>query len=390
MSGLRILTAGESHGQCLTGIIEGLPAGLTLDRDEIDFQLWRRQQGCGRGKRMDIESDKIEILSGVRFGLTTGAPVSLRVINKDWENWKEKMSVWEGKKTDAVSVPRPGHADLAGAHKYGHSDIRNVLERASARETAMRVAIGSVCRQLLHRFDMIICGHVIQIGSVKSPLSFRGLLDESEEKMRGSMLELAEKAEKSPVSCADALAAEKMIAEIEKAAAEGDSTGGVFETAALNVPAGLGSYAMWDRRLEACIASDIMSIPAVKSVEVGLGADCALRMGSAFHDPVIKDKKGKLTRLSNRAGGIEGGISNGMPIVIRAAMKPIPTLTRPLQSVDLQTGLAADAHKERTDSCAVPAASVIAESMLCISLAGAVCGTYGSDTVAQIEKQIHG
>jgi chorismate synthase len=386
MAALRILTAGESHGPCLVGILEGMPAGLALDRDKIDGQMARRQAGLGRGGRMKIETDRVEFLSGLRFGVTLGTPIAVRVANRDWENWKTRMDPWSGSEDDPVRIPRPGHADLAGAVKYGHTDIRNVLERASARETAVRVALGAVLRQLLEPFGVWIGSHVIRVGGAAAGTTFRGLLDRKRSEAEMEMLKLAALAETSDLRCADADSAEAMREAVRAAAETGDTVGGVFETAALNLPVGLGSHVHWDRRLDARIAAAVMSIPAIKSVEIGLGAECAGRPGSEVHDAIVPGDDGP-GRPTNRAGGVEGGISNGQPLVVRAAMKPIPTLKRPLPSVRLDTGAPTDAHHERSDVCAVPSAAVVAEAMLAWVLADAFMERFGGDTFDQTRRR---
>lgn len=386
MATLRILTAGESHGPALTGILEGMPSGLALNREKIDAQMARRQAGLGRGGRMKIETDRVEILSGLRFGVTLGTPITLTVANRDWENWKGRMDPWSGREDEPVRIPRPGHADLAGAVKYGHADIRNVLERASARETAVRVAIGAVLRQLLEPFGIWIGSHVIRIHRAAAATTFRDLLEMKKPEAEMEILKRAGLAETSDLRCADADAAEAMRAAVREAAEKGDTVGGAFEAAALNVPIGLGSHVQWDRRLDSRIAAAVMSIPAIKSVEIGIGADAAGRFGSEVHDAIVPGDAVP-ARPTNRAGGIEGGISNGQPIVIRAVMKPIPTLKKPLPSVRLDTGSPTDAHHERSDVCAVPSAAVVAEAMLAMTLAGAFMERYGGDTFDQMRRR---
>ncbi len=389
MSNLRILTAGESHGKGLIGILEGMPAGLQINREKINEQLNRRQRGYGRGERMKIESDQIEILSGLRFGITLGTPIAVFVENKDWNAWKEKMDIWSGKEDAPLSIPRPGHADLAGAVKYDHTDLRNVLERASARETAMRVALGSIVYQLLEVFGIWIGSHVIQIHRVYSSNTFQKLVEKSTLETADQLKKLHQLAEKSEIRCSDGSVEKDMKETIQQAQKEGDTVGGIFEVAALHVPVGLGSYAVWDRRLDAHIAAELMSIPAIKAVEIGLGIENASRFGSEVHDPIMPGKKFAPVRTSNRAGGIEGGISNGEPIIVRATMKPIPTLTKPLPSVDLNTNQSVSAHKERSDVCAVPAASVVGEAMMAIVLARAFCEKYGGDSLDQMKRHFH-
>jgi chorismate synthase len=386
MATLRILTAGESHGPSLVGILEGMPAGLALNREKIDAQMTRRQAGLGRGGRMKIETDRVEFLSGIRFGVTLGTPIAVSVANRDWDNWKTRMDPWTGREDDPVLIPRPGHADLAGAVKYGHTDIRNVLERASARETAVRVAIGAVLRQLLEPFGVWIGSHVIRIHRAVAGMTFRDLLEMKKSEAEMEILKLAGLAETSDLRCADADAAEAMRDAVREAAEKGDTVGGAFEVAALNVPIGLGSHVMWDRRIDGRIAAAVMGIPAIKSVEIGIGADSACRLGSEVHDAIVPGDD-RPARSTNRAGGIEGGISNGQPLLVRAVMKPIPTLKKPLPSVRLDTGSPTDAHHERSDVCAVPSAAVVAEAMLAMTLAEAFMERYGGDTLDQMRRR---
>ena len=372
---IRILTAGESHGQALVGIVEGIPAGLGISAEYINFHLRRRQMGYGRGGRMRIESDKVEIISGVRFGKTIGSPIALIVRNKDWENWKEKMSV-EGiaksEEIEKVTVPRPGHADFAGYFKYGFDDIRNVIERASARETAIRVACSSVARKLLEELGIYIGSHVIQIGYIgyedreKLERKIRRLIC----KPKGA-LELSLLADKSEVRCIDKAVEEKMKDMIKEAMKNGDTVGGIFEVIVTGLPVGLGSYVQWDRRLDGLLAQAIMSIQAVKGVEIGPAFENAKKFGSEVHDEIFV-RNGKIYCRTNRAGGIEGGMTNGQPIVLRAAMKPISTVVKGLSSVDLKTLKPVRSRYERSDFCAVPSASVIAESVIAPVIANAV------------------
>lgn len=379
MQKIKFLTSGESHGKALLGILEGIPAGLELSEEIIAVDLARRQMGFGRGKRMKIEKDRAEIISGVRFGKTLGSPIGLLIRNLDWENWQEKMAIEIPKKLPKeVTVPRPGHADLAGVLKYGFSDIRNVLERSSARETAMRVALGTIGRKLLQEVGVEVGSRVVQIHKVRdtNPL------------MEGmSISEMSWKADASPVRCLDSVVEKKMIQMIKEAQQAGDSAGGIFEVVASGVPIGLGTYVHWERKLHARLAEAVMSINAIKGVEIGLGFAYAGKFGSEVHDE-IGFEKGKYIRYSNNAGGIEGGMSNGEPIIVRAVMKPIPTLTKPLRSVDIHTKKPHDAHKERTDSCAVPAASIVGEAMVCLVLADALLETFGGDTVDQLKQRI--
>jgi len=372
----RFLTSGESHGKMLAAIIDGVPAGLSLTAEDINKDLSRRQKGYGRGGRMAIEQDKASIISGVRFGKTLGSPVTLAIHNRDWQNWSDCMAAQSGNydNVQQVTVPRPGHADLAGAIKYGHEDIRNVIERASARETAARVAVGAVAKRILQELGISIIGYVISIGQVtaKRPgnLSFAMLQNRSE---------------KSLLRCIDPSVEDAMIAAIEEARNAGDTLGGVFEITAFNVPTGLGSYSEWDRRIDAELARAVMGIPAVKGVEIGLGFESAGLPGSQVHDE-IGYSEGSYTRPTNNAGGIEGGVTNGQPIIIRAAMKPIPTLSRRLESVDIKTKEPKPAHAERSDVCAVPAAAVVGEAMVAITLAAATLEKFGGDSMDELRR----
>ena len=374
---LKFLTAGESHGQGLLGILDGMLAGLDISEDYIGVQLARRQMGYGRGGRMKIEKDHAEIWCGVRHGKTLGAPVGLIIRNKDWDNWTRKMSVDPvGGEIRKVTLPRPGHADLAGIQKYGFDDIRNVLERSSARETTMRVGLGSVCRKLLEEVGIEVGSRVIQIHDVK---------DESVSHI--SPNQLSKSADVSPVRCLDKKVESAMVKTIDNAKESGDSVGGIFEVIANGLPYGLGAYTQWDRKLHARISAMLMSVNAFKGIEIGEGFGGAERFGSEVHDEIGHDGE-KFIRYSNNAGGIEGGMSNAQPIVIRMAMKPIPTLIKPLHSVDIHSKEKKDAHKERTDSCAVPAASIIAESMLCFVLADALLEKFGGDSVDQLKAHM--
>ena len=374
---LKFLTAGESHGQGLLGILDGMLAGLDISEDYIGVQLARRQMGYGRGGRMKIEKDHAEIWCGVRHGKTLGAPVGLIIRNKDWENWTTKMSV---EPVDAqirkVTLPRPGHADLAGIQKYEFDDIRNVLERSSARETTMRVGLGSVCRKLLEEVGIEVGSRVVQIHDVK---------DESVSDI--SPNQLSKRADASPVRCLDKEVESAMVKTINNAKTSGDSVGGIFEVIANGIPYGLGAHTQWDRKLHTRISAMLMSVNAFKGIEIGAGFGEAEKLGSEVHDEIGHDGE-KFIRYTNNAGGIEGGMSNAQPIVIRMAMKPIPTLIKPLRSVDIRTKEKKDAHKERTDSCAVPAASIIAESMLCFVLADALLEKFGGDSVNQFKAHM--
>ena len=377
---LRYLTSGESHGKALIGILEGMPAGLRIDIDDINHQLSRRQQGYGRGGRMKIERDSVNIVSGMRFGLTTGAPVAVEIENKDWVNWQQLMNpepVPDSERPPEVTIPRPGHADLAGAVKYGHADIRNIIERASARETAVRTALGNIVRQLLKTFGIIIGSHVIEIHSVRSSVRFN--VDDVEGE--------STRADISPVRCLDPQAEKEMIKIIDKTKEQGDTVGGRIELIASGLPVGLGSHTHWDRRLDGALAGGLMSIPAVKAVEIGSGIECGRRFGSQVHDPIIIDKQNQsISRASNNSGGLEGGITNGQPLIATITMKPISTLLSALNSVDLKTREAVKARTERSDVCAVPAASVVAEAVIALILAQAFLEKFGGDHVNDVRK----
>jgi len=374
---LKFLTAGESHGQGLLGILDGMPAGLEISEEYIGVQLARRQMGHGRGGRMKIEKDHAEIWCGVRHGETLGAPVGLIIRNKDWENWSRQMSV-DPVDDDIrkVTLPRPGHADLAGVQKYGFDDIRNVLERSSARETTMRVGLGSVCRKLLEEVGIEVGSRVVQIHDIKD----KSVSDISPN-------QLSKTADTSSVRCLDKEVESSMIKIIDDAKASGDSVGGIFEVVANGLPYGLGAHTQWNRKLHTRISAMLMSVNAFKGIEIGGGFGEAEKFGSEVHDEIGHDGE-KFIRHSNNAGGIEGGMSNAQPIFIRVAMKPIPTLVKPLHSVDIRSKEKKDAHKERTDSCAVPAASIIAESMLCFVLADALLEKFGGDSVDQLKAHM--
>lgn len=376
---MRYLTAGESHGPALTGIIEGLPAGVPVTLAAISADLARRQGGYGRGGRMQIEKDTAEILSGVRHGKTLGSPVTLLVRNRDHANWKEVMGAeTRARAGEAVVCPRPGHADLPGAQKYGFTDVRNVLERASARETAMRVALGSLARQLLENFAIRIASRVTRIGDVAVRGAFADSFAEAQARYEGC-----------PVRCGQALAAKKMMRAIDAAKKQGDTLGGVVEVCAFNLPPGLGTHVQWDRRLDARLAAAVMGVPAIKGVEFGLGFAAAQLPGSRVHDPIIMDEDG-LRYRGNNAGGVLGGISCGSPLLLRAAMKPIPTLMRPLPTVNLQTGAVADAAQERSDTCAVPAAAVVLEAVVALELAGLFLEKFGGDSLDELRRNFDG
>ncbi len=385
MGRLRYFTSGESHGKSLTGIIEGIPAGFSVSSDGIDNDLKRRQGGYGRGGRMKIESDRAEILSGVRWGKTLGSPISILVGNKDWENWRAGMSsdVSDEGAIRPVTKPRPGHADLAGALKYDQKDIRNILERSSARETAMRVALGSVAKQFLAEFGVAIGSYVVRIGKAKSDRPAPALNEKE-------LLKAFKKAEASSVRCPDEATSKKMVGLIDRAVKEGNSLGGIFEIFVVGMPAGLGSHIQWDRKLDGRLAQAIMSIQAVKGVEIGMGFEAAGKFGSDVMDEIFfRKKKGAeksagFYRKTNNAGGIEGGITNGMPIIIRAVMKPIPTLRKPLMSVDITTKKAFRAAYERSDVCAVPAAGIVGEAMTALVIADAFLEKFGGDSKKEI------
>jgi|TARA_Y100000389_G_scaffold44246_1_gene38967 chorismate synthase len=376
---IKFLTAGESHGKGLLGILDGIPAGLKIEKEYIDIQLGRRQMGYGRGGRMKIEKDQVEIWSGIRLGETIASPIGLIVRNKDWENWKDKMSIGvPEKKPKKVTLPRPGHADLAGVEKFGFDDIRNVLERSSARETTMRVALASVCRKLLNEIGVNVASRVIQIHNIT---------DTSDIPKSMSANEINDLADNSPLRCLDKNKEREMIDIIDQAKQNGDSVGGIFEVFATGLPYGLGSYSQWDRKLQSKITSMLMSVNAFKSIEIGQGLSSGEKFGSEVHDEIGWDGK-NYKRFSNNAGGIEGGMSNAMPIIAKIAMKPIPTLIKSLRSVDIHTKEKKDAHKERTDSCAVPAASIIAESMMCIVLADVILEKFGGDSLKQLRAHL--
>jgi chorismate synthase len=375
---LRFLTAGESHGEALTAVIDGIPAGLALTEADVNADLARRQRGYGRGGRMKIERDQVHITAGVRGGRTLGSPITLTIVNRDWENWKATMAVGEpepGAAHKEVTRPRPGHADLAGAMKYGHRDIRNVLERSSARETTARVAVAAVARRLLAEFGVTILSHITEIGGVRVAPDLDLAWDE-----------IQRRAEASEVRCADPDAEAAMIAAIDAAKDKGDTLGGVFEVVALGCPVGLGSYVQWDRRLDGRIAQALCSIQAIKGCELGLGFETARRPGSAVHDEILFDAVGGFRRSTNNAGGLEGGVTNGQPVIVRAAMKPLSTLRTPLRSVDLATKEAVQAVVERSDVCAVPAAGVVGEAMMAVVLAQAFLEKFGGDSLEEVRR----
>jgi chorismate synthase len=378
---MRFLTASESHGPQLTAIIEGLPAGLSLTADRINEELRRRQGGYGRGRRMKIETDQVQLLNGVRHGKTTGAPVTLVIENKDWKNWTDIMGAepvedpTQIKKQ--VTRPRPGHADLNGAIKYGHRDMRNVLERSSARETALRVAIGAIAKQILEEVGMEVAGRVVNIG---------GVWDRSERP--DDLALIREQTEESEVRCLDKEAEEKMKQAIDVAKENGDSVGGIVEVIVSGAPIGLGSHVHYDRKLDANIARAVMSINAFKGVEFGEGFEMANRPGSQIHDEITWSNEEGFSRRTNRLGGFEGGMTNGMPIIVRGVMKPIPTLYKPLQSVDIDSKEVFSASIERTDNCAVPAASVVCESVVAWEIASELLNTFGGDRIEELVQRV--
>ncbi len=370
-------TAGESHGKALVTIVEGLPAGLEISLDKINHQLWRRQQGYGRGGRMKIESDRVEILSGVRHGKTLGSPVAMLIENRDFVHWTVIMAVENPQQKPnqmrIVKRPRPGHADLAGGLKFQTKDLRDILERASARETAARVVAGALARQLLEEFGIEIRSHVVKLGSIP------------EKPLQKSWEEVCQIADDSPLRCADKQVEQEMIRLIEEAKKEGDTLGGVFEVIAKGVPVGLGSHVSWREKLDGQIAQAFMSIHAVKAVEIGEGVENAGKFGSEVHDEITYED-GKFKRLTNRAGGLEGGITNGEELRVRGYMKPISTLRKTLRSVDIETKIAAPSAFERSDITAVPAAGVIGEAMLAIVLANAMREKFGGDSLAEMKR----
>ena len=374
MSGFRFTTAGESHGPGLVAIVEGMPAGLELDREALDRDMARRQLGHGRGGRMKIETDTVEVRSGVRHGRTLGSPIALLVANRDYANWEERMNPWpmEGFSPDEVHLPRPGHADLVGAQKYGHSDIRNVLERASARETAARVAAGTIARGFLSKLGVEIHSHVLQIASVRAeeradlkPEDFAAVDDD-------------------PVRCLDPEASEAMVEEINRLRKANESLGGSFEVLAFGLVPGLGSHISWEDRLDGRLAGAVASIQSIKGVAIGEAWDVAGRPGSEAHDEIFWSQERGYYRETNHAGGLEGGMTNGLPLSVRAAIKPISTLTKPLRSVDTETKQPAQALRERTDSTVVPAAAVVAEAMVALTLARAYREKFGGDHIDDV------
>jgi chorismate synthase len=380
---MRYLTSGESHGPQLTTIIEGLPAGMPIEAEDINEDLARRQKGYGRGRRMQIEKDRVSIVGGVRHGYTLGSPLGLVVENKDWTHWTKVMGIEplsSGEEEEVkrkISRPRPGHADLVGGMKYGHRDLRNVLERSSARETTVRVAAGSVAKKLLNLLGVEVVGHVLEIGGIKA-----------ENVKYDSINDLKERTEESPVRCLDGEAATKMMNLIDEAKQNGDSIGGVVEVIVEGMPEGVGSYVHYDRKLDAKLARAIMSINAFKGVEFGLGFEMARKPGSEVHDEILWSEEKGYYRRTNRLGGFEGGMTTGMPIHIKGVMKPIPTLYKPLQSVDIDTKEPFKASIERSDSCAVPAASVVAEAVVAWELAAAITEQFNSDQFEKLHRDV--
>ena len=375
----RFTTAGESHGRALVAIVEGLPAGLPIDVDRINHELWRRQQGYGRGARMKIEKDAVEVLSGVRHGLTLGSPLALMIENKDWANWDEVMAVGPKElapeKSRRVKRPRPGHADLAGGLKYDARDLRNVLERASARETAARVACGAIAKQLLEQFGIEIRSHVIQLGGIP------------EQPLELTFDQVSSIPDDSPLRCADADAQQRMIQLIDETKAEGDTLGGIFEIIARDAPPGLGSHTAWDLKLDGRLAQAIMSIPAVKAVAIGAGIEASSLPGSKVHDEIGYSEEAKeFVRETNRAGGLEGGVTNGEEIRVRGFLKPISTLRRALRSVDIDTKQEERAAFERSDITVIPAAGVIGEAMVALVLAQATREKFGGDSLGEMKR----
>jgi chorismate synthase len=380
MTQLRWMTTGESHGPRVTAVVDGVVAGLPLVAGDVDTDLARRQRGYGRGGRMKIEHDRVTFTGGVRDGRTLGSPVCMTIENRDFASWAERMGPEPlPTRPEPLTRPRPGHADLAGALKFDRDDLRDVLERASARETAARTAVGAVARKLLAELDVDVFAHVLSIGPVRADVS------------KLSLAEIRERARASDLSCADSDAEAAMREAILSAAHAGDTLGGVFEVVATGVPPGLGSHTHWDRKLDGRLAQALVSIQAVKAVEIGDGWSAAARRGSTVHDPIGYDKKRRrFTRPTNRAGGLEGGVSNGEPIVCRAAMKPLATLKRALPSVDVRTKKPFDAAVERSDVCAVAAASVVGEAMVAVTLAGAVLEKFGGDSLDELRRNVDG
>jgi chorismate synthase len=378
---LRYLTAGESHGPCLTAVVEGFPAGVTVDIAAIDHDLWRRQQGYGRGGRMAIEKDAAMLRSGVRWGETLGSPITLVIENRDWKNWQKKMSADPADRDPKLTVtrPRPGHADLAGVLKYHHDDVRNVLERASARETTARVAVGSLAKQLLSPFGIRVRGWVAEIGGIVADHAGR------------SPDEVFERAEASRVRVADPEAEARIVADIDERKKEGDTLGGVVEIVATGLPPGLGSHVHWDRKLDGRLGGALLSLQSAKGVEIGLGFEMARRPGSRVHDEIHFDEaEHEFVRRTNNAGGTEGGMTSGAPLVVRVAFKPLSTLMSPLHSVDIRSKEEALGAIERSDVCAIPAAAVIVECVVAFELAGVFLEKFGGDSLVEIRRNLEG
>jgi chorismate synthase len=374
---LRFTTAGESHGPGLTAVVEGLPAGLPVTPEDLDRDLFRRQLGHGRGGRMKIEKDRAQVTAGLRHGRTLGSPVAMWIENRDFANWEERMNPWPvSGQVEEVHLPRPGHADLAGAQKFGFTDVRDVLERASARETAARVAAGALAKVLLRELGVSVHSHVLRIGGVAAPEPGELAADDFE------------RVDESPVRCLDAAASEAMVAEIDEARKANESLGGIYEVRAFGLVPGVGSHVSWAERLDGRIAQAIMSIQAMKGVAIGDGFELAARVGSEAHDEIFWSQEGGFYRETNRAGGLEGGMTIGGVLVVRAAMKPLPTLTKPLRSVDIATKEPAQALRERTDSCTVPAAAVVAEAMAALVLGAAYREKFGGDHIEDMRAAL--
>ncbi len=382
---LRFLTAGESHGPQLTVIVDGLPAGLELTSEAIDAHMHRRQLGHGRSERQKMETDHAELVGGVRGGVTLGSPVALVIANRVWDHWQDRMHVEPGDTGAKVTAVRPGHADLAGALKYEHDDVRNILERSSARETAARVAAGTVCRALLTQFDVTIHSHTLALGLVRAPGLPAGLLVRAATDDRESLARFWRGVEDSPVRCTDAEAGAAMVEAIDGAKRDGNTLGGVSELVAYGLPVGIGSHTQWDRKLDGLLAGALMSIQSVKGVEIGPAFENASMRGSEVHD-VVGYQDGEWRRTTNRAGGLEGGITNGEPLLARIAVKPISTMRHALPSADLVTGEQTPAHYERSDTAVVPAAGVVGEAMLSFVLAGALLEKCGGDSLAEVRR----
>jgi chorismate synthase len=377
---LRFFTAGESHGPCLTAIVEGTPAGVAVDVAQINHDLARRQQGYGRGGRMKIEKDEVHIQSGVRWGESLGSPITLVVENKDWRNWEKRMSPFAEDRDERIAVtrPRPGHADLTGVLKYNHRDVRNVLERASARETTMRVAVGGLAKCVLKPFGIKVMGYVVSIGEIEA--NHGNMTTET----------IFDRAEASPVRMADVVAEERTIALIDQCKQKGDTLGGIVEVVATGLPPGLGSFVHWDRKLDGRLGHALLSLQAVKGVEVGLGFATARLPGSQVHDEIAFEQQKGFLRHGNNSGGTEGGMSTGEPLRVRVAFKPLSTLMSPLHSVDLRTKESVEATIERSDVCAIPAAAVIAESVVAFVLAQALLEKFGGDSLTEIKRNYEG